>query len=91
MPLPAEGKALGKALLDALIESSEEAGIWTLESSMFPENESSIRLHKSCGFREVGLREKIGELDGKWRNTILMERRSKVAAGGSQESAGVDR
>ena len=85
------GEGIGKSLLDALIETSEEVGIWTLESSMFPENEASIRLHKSCGFREVGFRERIGVLEGKWRNTILMERRSKVAAGGSQESAGVDR
>jgi L-amino acid N-acyltransferase YncA len=80
------GEGIGKALLDALIEASETAGIWTLESSMFPENESSIRLHKSCSFREVGFRERIGELDGKWRNTILMERRSKVVGGGALAS-----
>lgn len=80
------GEGIGKALLDALIEASETAGIWTLESSMFPENELSIRLHKSCGFRDVGFRERIGELDGKWRNTILMERRSKVVGGGALAS-----
>jgi len=77
------GEGIGEVLLNALIEASENAGIWTLESSMFPENEASIRLHKSCGFREVGFRERIGELDGKWRNTILMERRSEVI--GSRE------
>lgn len=82
------GEGIGKILLDALIKASEETGIWILESSMFPENESSIRLHKSCGFREVGFREKIGELDGKWRNTILMERRSKVIDGGALGLAG---
>ena len=70
------GSGVGKKLLNALIEASEDAGIWTLESSLFPENLASIRLHASCGFREVGFRERIGELDGKWRDTILMERRS---------------
>ncbi len=71
------GDGVGKKLLDALIRASEEVGIWTLESSMFPENTASIRLHESCGFRKVGFRERIGELDGKWRDTILMERRSQ--------------
>ena len=71
------GDGVGKKLLNALIRACEEAGIWTLESSMFPENTASIRLHESCGFRKVGFRERIGELDGKWRDTILMERRSE--------------
>jgi len=85
------GEGIGKALLNALIEASEGAGIWTLESTMFPENAASIRLHKTCGFREVGFRERIGELDGKWRNTILMERRSLLIKGGAQDSGGADR
>jgi phosphinothricin acetyltransferase len=85
------GEGIGKALLGALIEASETAGIWTLESSMFPENELSIRLHKSCGFRDVGFRERIGELGGKWRNTILMERRSKVIGAGAPNSTEADR
>lgn len=71
------GAGVGKKLLNALISASEEAGIWTLESSMFPENSVSIRLHESCGFRKIGFRERIGELDGKWRDTVLMERRSQ--------------
>jgi phosphinothricin acetyltransferase len=71
------GEGVGKELLNALIRASEDARIWTLESSMFPENVASIRLHESCGFRKVGFRERIGELDGKWRDTILMERRSE--------------
>ncbi len=71
------GDGVGKKLLNTLIRASEEVGIWTLESSMFPENMASIRLHESCGFRKVGFRERIGELDGKWRDTILMERRSQ--------------
>ena len=69
---------VGRKLLKALIRASEEAGIWTLESGIFPENTASIRSHEACGFRKVGFRERIGELDGKWKDTILMERRSKV-------------
>ncbi|MCK5635336.1 MAG: N-acetyltransferase, partial [Anaerolineales bacterium] len=82
------GEGIGKALLNALIEASEGARIWTLESTMFPENAASVRLHKTCGFREVGFRERIGELDGKWRDTILMERRSHLIKGGAQDSVG---
>ena len=70
-------QGVGKILLTALIELSESEGIWTLESTMFPENEASIRLHRSCGFRKVGYRERIGRLDDIWRDTILMERRNK--------------
>jgi phosphinothricin acetyltransferase len=73
------GKGIGKALLQALIEHSDRNGIWTLQAGIFPENASSIALHKSCGFREVGLREKIAHLAGRWRNVILLERRSSVA------------
>jgi phosphinothricin acetyltransferase len=72
----AEG--IGKLLLQRLIEESEQAGIWTLQSGIFPENAASIALHEKLGFRKVGYREKIGKLDGVWRDTILMERRSKL-------------
>lgn len=74
----ARGQGVGKALLRALIEASEEKGIWTLEAGIFPENAASIALHKSCGFREVGRRERIGQMDGVWRDVILLERRSQV-------------
>lgn len=75
----ARGKGIGKALLQALIEQSEHNGIWTLQAGIFPENSSSITLHKSCGFREVGLRERTGRLAGMWRNVVLLERRSSIA------------
>jgi L-amino acid N-acyltransferase YncA len=71
------GKGIGKMLMDHLITTSENAGIWTLYASIFPENTASIKLHRAAGFREIGYREKIAQLDGQWRNTILFERRSK--------------
>jgi L-amino acid N-acyltransferase YncA len=74
----ARGLDIGKALLRALIEESERAGIWTLQSGTFPENVASIALQKACGFREAGYRERIGQMGGVWRDVILMERRSKV-------------
>lgn len=72
----AQGQGVGKQLLQALIRSSEEAGIWTVQASMFPENVASQALHRACGFRVVGQRERIAQLNGRWRDTILMERRS---------------
>jgi phosphinothricin acetyltransferase len=72
-----KGKGIGKKLLNALIETSEQNGVWTIQASIFPENEASINLHKKCGFREVGIREKIGKMDGVWRDTVLLEKRSK--------------
>ncbi len=69
---------IGRKLLEALIAASEENGIWTLQAGMFPENSGSLALHRRCGFREVGRRERIGKLNGVWRDTILMERRSAV-------------
>lgn len=72
------GEGLGRALLEALIFSSESNGIWTLQAGIFPENAASIALHKRCGFREVGRRERIGRMKEVWRDTILLERRSKV-------------
>jgi L-amino acid N-acyltransferase YncA len=73
------GKGIGHALLETLVNESERNGIWTLQASIFPENIASISLHKSCGFREVGTRERIGKMKDAWRDTILMERRSKLA------------
>jgi L-amino acid N-acyltransferase YncA len=67
---------IGKMLLQALIEQSEGCGIWTLQAGIFPENVSSIALHKFCGFREVGLRQKLGQRGGIWRDVLLLERRS---------------
>ena len=73
----ARGVGVGKKLLSALIEASEAAGFWTLASGIMENNAASIALHKSCGFRLVGFREKIGkDRFGVWRNTLLMERRS---------------
>jgi L-amino acid N-acyltransferase YncA len=73
----ARGRGVGKALLKALIEASERRGIWTLQAGIFPENVASIRLHKSCGFREVGVRQRVGQLAGVWRDVCLLERRSR--------------
>ena len=69
-------QAVGGALLETLITDSERHGIWTLQASIFPENVASIALHKSCGFRVVGTRERIGRMNGIWRDTLLLERRS---------------
>ena len=73
----AHGKGIGRRLLEELIEASERAGIWTLQASVFPENVASIRIHLGCGFREVGRRERIGRLNGVWRDTVLLERRRR--------------
>jgi len=75
----ARARGVGKALLRALIESSEGCGIWTLQAGIFPENAASIALHKSLGFREVGRRERIGKMKNFWRDVVLLERRSGVA------------
>jgi L-amino acid N-acyltransferase YncA len=74
----ARGQGAGKALLQALVEDSECHGIWTLQAGIFPENAASLALHKSCGFREVGRRESIGQMDGMWRDVALLERRSRI-------------
>jgi L-amino acid N-acyltransferase YncA len=75
----AQGQGIGRGLLEALIERSEAAGVWTLQAGIFPENKSSLRLHLGCGFRLVGVRERLGELHGVWRDVLLLERRSEVA------------
>jgi phosphinothricin acetyltransferase len=72
----ARGKGIGRKLLAALVGASEAEGLWTLQAGIFPENEASIALHTSAGFRIVGVREKIGCMDGVWRDVVLMERRS---------------
>lgn len=73
-----QGSGVGKALLAALIAESERNGFWTLQAGIFPENVRSIGLHKALGFREVGIRERLGELHNHWRDVVLMERRSKT-------------
>jgi phosphinothricin acetyltransferase len=70
------GAGVGRKLLNALIDESERNGIWTLQAGIFPENRASLAIHRDCGFREVGRRERIGKMHGLWRDTILLERRS---------------
>jgi phosphinothricin acetyltransferase len=74
----ARGMRVGRALLDELVERSEQAGYWTLNAGVFPENKASIRLHTACGFRQVGVRERLGHLHGAWRDVVLLERRSTL-------------
>ena len=74
----ARGAGVGRTLLEQLVARSEEAGIWTLQAGVFPENEASLSLHRACGFREVGVRERLGELGGVWRDVLLLERRSSL-------------
>ncbi|MGY0039379.1 N-acetyltransferase family protein [Pedobacter sp. NJ-S-72] len=72
------GQGIGKSLLQKLVIETEKENIWTLQAGIFPENLSSIALHEKLGFRQVGYREKIGKMDGVWRDTVLLERRSKI-------------
>ena len=72
------GKKIGMRLLEALISESENEGIWTLQASIFPENNASLKIHEGLGFRRIGFREKIGRMEGTWRDTIILERRSKI-------------
>lgn len=72
----AQGRGVGKALLHALIDSTEQAGVWTIQSGVFPENTASLALHTACGFRTVGTRERVGRHHGTWRDVVLIERRS---------------
>ncbi len=71
-----QGSGIGGQLMEALIRGSEEAGVWTMQASIFPENQASVRLHERHGFRMVGRRERIARLNGIWRDTLLLERRS---------------
>jgi phosphinothricin acetyltransferase len=75
----ARAVGVGRELLERLVQESEARGIWTLQASIFLENKASVQLHTSCGFRQVGVRERIGKLDGVWRDTLLLERRSQLA------------
>jgi L-amino acid N-acyltransferase YncA len=75
----AQGRGIGMRLLTSLVEASEREGIWTLQAGIFPENIPSLELHKRHGFRIVGTREKLGSMDGRWRDVLLMERRSHVS------------
>jgi L-amino acid N-acyltransferase YncA len=74
----ARGAGLGRVLLGELVARAEESGYWTLTAGVFPENVASLRLHRACGFREVGVRERLGQLGGVWRDVVLLERRSTV-------------
>ena len=69
------GRGIGHALLTELCGIADELGIWTIQAGIFPENEASLALHERCGFRRVGVRERIGQLDGAWRDVVLLERR----------------
>ena len=71
------GQGIGKMLMQQLIEASETNGLWTLQAGIFPENTGSVHLHESIGFRQIGRRERIGKMDGEWRDTLLLERRSE--------------
>jgi phosphinothricin acetyltransferase len=72
------GQKIGTKLLKRLISESEENDIWTLQAGIFPENKGSIIIHERLGFRKVGYREKIGQMNGVWRDTVLLEKRSEV-------------
>lgn len=75
----ARGQGVGRRLLGEIVQRSEAAGIWTLQAGIFPENRASLALHAACGFREVGRRERLGWMNGAWRDVMLLERRSAVA------------
>jgi L-amino acid N-acyltransferase YncA len=74
----ARGRGIGRLLLEDVIGRSEATGIWTLQAGIFPENKASLRLHLGCGFRLVGVRERLGEANGEFRSVVLLERRSEV-------------
>jgi L-amino acid N-acyltransferase YncA len=74
----AQGRGVGRRLLEALVSGAEQAGIWTVQTGIFPENQASVRLHQACGFRIVGVRERLGRLHGRWRDVLLLERRSPL-------------
>lgn len=79
-------RGIGRALLGRLIAASEEEGIWTLQAIVFPENAASVALHRGAGFRLVGRRERIARLRGRWQDTLLLERRSRVATTDAPEA-----
>jgi phosphinothricin acetyltransferase len=73
-----QGSGVGNSLLESLIKASEEQGIWTLQAGIFPENKASIHIHSKNGFKVLGIRDKLGQMNGIWRDIVFMERRSKV-------------
>jgi phosphinothricin acetyltransferase len=75
----AQGRGIGRALLERLARSTDDAGIWTIQTGIFPENAASVRLHEAVGFEVVGRRRRIGKLAGEWRDVLLLERRSPTA------------
>jgi L-amino acid N-acyltransferase YncA len=76
----AQGLGIGRLLLEELVRRAEADGIWTVQAGIFPENDASLGLHRRCGFRVVGVRERLGRRDGVWRDVVLMERRSEVVS-----------
>lgn len=74
----AQGRGVGTRLIDAVISSTESAGIWTVQAGIFPENGASLAVHARAGFRTVGIRQRVGRRDGRWRDVVLLERRSPV-------------
>lgn len=74
----ARGQGVGKLLMEHLIQAAEINGLWTLQAGIFPENTGSVQLHLRTGFRQIGFREKVGKMDGVWRDTLFFERRSTV-------------
>jgi len=74
----ARGQGIGRTLLNAIIKDSEQAGYWTLQAGIFPENAASLTLHQHAGFRMVGYQQRLGQMNGRWRDVVLLERRSEV-------------
>jgi L-amino acid N-acyltransferase YncA len=74
----ARGRGVGRALMERLVRASEDADFWTLQAGVFPENEESLALHRRCGFRVVGVRERLGQLRGEWKDVVLLERRNEL-------------
>lgn len=74
----AQGRGVGRRLMARLVEESEAVGVWTLQAGIFPENRASLGLHEAFGFRTVGVRERLGRLDGRWRDVVMLERRSRA-------------
>jgi L-amino acid N-acyltransferase YncA len=79
-----QGRGVGRALLERLLAGADADGIWTVQTNIFPENLASLELHKRCGFRVVGIRERLGQLDGEWRDVVLLERRSSLSSVGAE-------
>ena len=74
------GRGIGRALVEHQVAAADADGLWTITTAIFPENTASIALHHACGFRTVGVRDRVARLDGRWRDTVVIERRSPVVA-----------